>query len=250
VTTYKVETQVKYKDITASTGILNSGVKQQITRTYYDEQVYTVQVNGYPFTQENLRPRVASVTYQDREGTDYDRATHYSYDIHGNVKTLVQEIKSNVQSLTSNVLTKRLDYDYDLIGGQVEYAYYQKDQQDQLVHKYTYDGDNRITQVYTSTDGIDWGRDIKYEYYAHGPLTKTIIGDLGVDNNIYAYTLEGWIKGVKGQNFSYALGYNNTDYKSISSATYGGETVGLRATPVANNTSGKSTGLYNGNIAT
>ena len=31
----------------------------------------------------------------------------------------------------------------------------------------------------------------------------------------YAYTLQGWIKGVSGQHFSYALGYNNTDYAAI-----------------------------------
>ncbi len=254
VTTYKVETQVKYKDITAGTGILNSGVKQQITRTYYDEQVYTVQVNGYPFAQENLRPRVASVTYSDRQspagggagGGSYDRATHYSYDIHGNVKTLVQEIKSNVQGLNSNVLTKRLDYDYDLISGKVSLVYYQKNQDDQLVHKYTYDGDNRITKIETSTDGISWTRDVKYEYYAHGPLAQTQLGAQNVETSVYAYTLQGWIKGVKGQNFSYALGYNNNDYRAVGSDITGG----MKETPIANNAQGHTTGLYNGNIAT
>lgn len=86
--TYKVETQLKYLDITASTGILNSGVRQQITRTYYDEAPFSF--TG--FTQENLRPRVACVTYSDRDNTNFQRATLYSYDVHGNVKELKQVV--------------------------------------------------------------------------------------------------------------------------------------------------------------
>ena len=70
-----------------------------------------------------------------------------------------------------------MDYDYDLVSGKVNYMYYQKDQDDQFIHKYEYDGDNRIVKVFTSADGITWDRDAKYDYYAHGPLAKTIIGD-------------------------------------------------------------------------
>ena len=44
--------------------------------------------------------------------------------------------------------------------------YYQKGKDDQFIHKYEYDGDNRITQVYTSRDGVSWDRDAKYDYYA------------------------------------------------------------------------------------
>ena len=43
------------------------------------------------FIQENLRKRVASVSYEDvYDGDDatYEHGTHYSYDIHGNVKTM------------------------------------------------------------------------------------------------------------------------------------------------------------------
>ena len=71
------------------------------------------------FTQENLRPRVASVTYQDKAGTAYDRATHYSYDVHGNVKNLIQEIDA-----AGVAMKKRMDYDYDLVSGKVNIFYY------------------------------------------------------------------------------------------------------------------------------
>ena len=137
-----------------------------------------------------------------------------------------------------------MDYDYDLVSGKVNYFYYQKDKEDQLIHKYEYDGDNRIVKVFTSRDAITWDRDAKYDYYAHGPLAKTTIGEHEVESNTYAYTIQGWIKGVNGNSFSYALGYFNDgvhqDYQGIG----GGSNYTL-STAVA---SGKS--LYNGNIAT
>ncbi len=220
-----------------------NGIKREITRTYYDRTKFSNIQAG--FAQENLRPRVASVTYQDIEGVNYDRATHYSYDVHGNVKNLIQEISAN-----GVTLKKRMDYDYDLVSGKVNFMYYQKNQADQFIHKYEYDGDNRIVKVFTSRDAITWDRDAKYDYYAHGPLAQTTIGEHGVETNTYAYTIQGWIKGMNGASFSYALGYfdetvivgteskHYTDYTSIGTSTALG-------TPIA---TGKS--LYNGNIAT
>lgn len=68
----------------------SSGARKEVTKTYYDKNVIT----GLPIIQENLRKRVATVTYEDvYDGNDqtYQNATHYSYDIHGNVKTLLQD---------------------------------------------------------------------------------------------------------------------------------------------------------------
>ncbi len=158
------------------------------------------------------------------------RVSHYSYDVHGNVKTLVQEI-------ANKTLVKRLDYDYDLVSGKVNVLTYQANQSDQFIHKYEYDSDNRITKVFTSKDGVIWDNDAKYQYYAHGPLARTVIGENEVETQNNAYTLQGWIKGVNGQHFSYALGYNASDYSSINNTNL--------ATPIA---TGKD--LYNGNIAT
>lgn len=226
-----------------------TGIRQQITNTYYDEALPgSILVNNQIFEQQNLRPRVASVTYTERPAPltinnspltiAYDRATHYSYDIHGNVKTLVQEFKDAG-------IAKQLDYEYDLISGKVNQVYYQGGQADQLIHRYSYDGDNRITQVETSTNGTVWTKEVQYDYYAHG-LAIAKMGAQAVETQTYAYTLQGWIKGVTGQNFSYALGYNENDYASIGANTN-------LATPIATKTSNgvsNSTGLYNGNIAT
>ena len=59
----------------------------------------------------------------------------------------------------------------------------------------------------------------------------------------------------KGQHFSYALGYNSTDYAAIGGATPlpGGAGGGLLPTPIATqtiNAKTTTTNLYNGNIST
>jgi hypothetical protein len=166
---------------------------RKVTSTYYDEQ--NVLPAGFA-TQDNLRKRVATVSYEDvRDGYDstYQYATHYSYDIHGNVKTLWQE-NPNLAFINQNY--KRVDYDYDLISGKVNKVMYEKDSVDQFIHRYSYDADNRITKVETSKDNIVWEQDAKYFYYDHGPLARIEYGKDQVQGYDFAYTLQGWIKGV------------------------------------------------------
>ena len=64
------------------------------------------------------------------------------------------------------------------------------------MHAYTYDADNRLTEVRTSHDGLIWNREARYRYFAHGPLARTELGQFNVQGIDYAYTLQGWIKGV------------------------------------------------------
>jgi len=102
---------------------------------------------------------------------------------------------------------KRLDYSYDLISGNVKQVVYQKDQPDEFNHAYTYDADNRITKVETSADGENWHTDAKYFYScperrrrdAHGPLQRVELGEHIVQGTDYAYTLQGWLKGVNSE---------------------------------------------------
>ena len=227
ITTYKNTSQVQYTAHTAF--VAGAGFKHQVTGTVYDK-------NAIPpenFTPTYLRNRVAYTSYQQTPLKNEVQQTHYSYDVHGNVNSLLQIIQKDGQQLA-----KQVDYDYDLVSGKVNNVYYQKGQPDQLIHKYSYDGDNRITLVQTSTDGIIYTKEASYDYYAHGPLARTTIGENTVETENFSYTIQGWIKQVQGQAFSYALGYNATDYKAINTAT------SVLATPIA---SGRS--LYNGNIA-
>ncbi len=73
---------------------------------------------------------------------------------------------------------------------------YQKGWADQFYHRYKYDAENRLTLVETSIDGFVWQKDARYEYYLHGPLARTVLGDQSVQGIDYAYTLQGWLKGV------------------------------------------------------
>ncbi|UPT68668.1 MAG: hypothetical protein M0D57_08615 [Sphingobacteriales bacterium JAD_PAG50586_3] len=201
----------------------------------------------------------------------YDYATHYTYDVSGNVDRVVQEYPGLA------IVGKRyftIDYDYDLISGKVNTVTYQKNQQDQFIHRYKYDADNRITTVQTSRDGNIFYNNAGYDYYLHGPLKRVELGNGEVNENEqgtvvswpvqgldYAYTLQGWIKGMNSDQldpakdmgedgtttslfpkdaFGYTVGYFDGDYTPIGggSVDFNTPTTGMTTQP-----------LYNGNIS-
>ncbi|MFH1373987.1 MAG: RHS repeat-associated core domain-containing protein [bacterium] len=158
----------------------------EITRTYYDTDRY-LDFKPPGFEAENLRGRVASVTYQ-KTLEDSPVASFYSYDAHGNIRSFVQHI--------AELGSKRMDYTYDLISGNVTRIAYQEGYPDQMFHRYEYDIQDRLSNVFTSIDGVFWDRDAQYEYYAHGPLAREELGHDRVQGLDYVYTLQGWTKGV------------------------------------------------------
>jgi len=230
-----------------------------VTRTHYDLPTETALPEG--FAQNNLRTRVAWVEVEQKDRTGAV-ATYYDYDVHGNVRSLLQKIPG--------LDFKRTDYVYDLVSSKVNYVMYQYGYDDQFIHHYTYDPDNRIRQVFTSSDGFIFDRDADYYYYLHGPLARVELGEHNVQGQDYYYTLQGWIKGVNmpydgdpmgdGQGtsefgrdvYAYALGYYNGDYRSITASVAQpdsrdrlwsryDETYGSPVSFVS--------GLFNGNIA-
>ncbi len=247
--------------------------RAEVTRTRYNDlsidgsEIFTsvADRNAYNKTTRN---RVAAVFYYDTyiAGTtierQYDHAMYYAYDIHGNVKELVQHDKQLVLDRDNPQSgMKRITYDYDLISGNVNTVTYQPNGQDQFIHHYEYDADNRIVNVKTSRDGAIWETDATYQYFAHGPLARTELGDQKVQGMDYAYTLQGWLKGVNSENLTatadmggdgvtgssvatdamgYSLSYYNGDYTAI-----GGNT----STTFGHSDSKQSPkNLYNGNI--
>ncbi|MGB5976767.1 MAG: RHS repeat-associated core domain-containing protein, partial [Cyclobacteriaceae bacterium] len=226
---------------------------EDITYSYYDSPNPGIQNE---FAQQQTRNRVSWMEAVDAPGAD-TVATYYSYDIHGNVKALLQKLPGIGQ--------KRTDYVYDLISGNVNYVMYQFGEDDQFIHRYIYDSDNRISEVYTSTDGFLWDRDAYYFYYLHGPLARAGLGHHNVQGLDYYYTLQGWLKGVNipseadlafdGMNGSrvgrdamaFHLGYYDGDYTPVGAqAVNAGQRDALWAhfqSNVGND------GLYNGNIA-
>ena len=219
---------------------VKQGSRNQVMHKYYDSPINTTVDNYFPDGQKNLRKRVASIIYEekwDNKKSSYDFATHFSYNAHGSVSFLVKENTKFPQSHQ----VKKMDYDFDIISQDLLSITYQPGQKDQFIQKYTYDADNRLSKVLTSTRGLHWEEDAKYYYYPHGKLARVELGEEKVQGMDFAYTLQGWLKGVNGAElkpdsdagkdgaakgpfrtvardvFSMILDYNDGDYASIGS---------------------------------
>ncbi|WP_299311244.1 RHS repeat-associated core domain-containing protein [uncultured Aquimarina sp.] len=247
--------------------------RYEVTRTRYNDLptsniagVFETVVNANEYT-SNTRNRVAAIYYYDvyEEGTtgehEYANAIYYHYDIHGNVKELAQHNK--LMSTSTAVGMRRIQYAYDLISGNVNTVTYQKGKPDQFIHQYEYDADNRIVNVQTSADGMIWEEDATYKYFAHGPLARTELGAQKVQGMDYAYTLQGWLKGVNSESLTpdsdmggdgainstvakdamgYSLGYFHDDYTPVGTSTNNA----FSTTSITGLQNDKN--LYNGNI--
>ncbi|WP_343748904.1 RHS repeat-associated core domain-containing protein, partial [Fluviicola sp.] len=277
-------------DVRLGIWITAGGERKEVTRSYYDN----VAISGITGLSADLltqRLRIVHTTYEETyDGNDqtYDHATHYSYDIHGNVKTLIQDNRKMATDFASLAAErfKRLDYSYDLLSGNVHRMSVQAGAADQWHHAYTYDADNRLRRVYTNTHepltpigrltqnkenellaNADWQRDAQYYFYDHGPLARVEIGQNNLQGSDYIYNLQGWIKSVNGsdlkENFpdpgkdSDPTGINALFAKDVyhfGLHYYEGDYMAISgAVPLAPvNTgsvaAGYSSDLYNGNI--
>jgi RHS repeat-associated protein len=270
----------------------NGTPRREVTRTYYDDPIAGTPPAGV--VQQNLRNRVSKVTYEDvNDGVEtiYQHASYYSYDVHGNVKTLWQD---NPSITTNSQGLKRIDYEYDLISGKVNAVRYQDGRPDAFYHYYAYDADNKIKEVYTSSypqvanqlinqkvveKNKLWSKDAAYTYYAHGPLARVETGEFQSQGTDYAYTLQGWLKGVNssilnpgndmGQDgvspgahsligkdaFGYMLNYyqgslyyQGGDYLAIDSTKWNTAASRFEAYTASSDVMGARNDLYNGNI--
>ena len=237
----------------------------QITVTTYDTAAYTILPELSPL---NLRNRVTWRALYNHaadllSGSDnHATATYYSYDILGNVDTLVQDFKLGSMANNGNRF-KKLVYNFDLVSEKVDQVNYQHGCADAFYQNYLYDAENRITNVQSSTDSINWDNDAFYSYYAHGPLARTVLGQQQVQGINYAYTLQDWLKAINpapytsglftlrpdsnsnvvaNTAYNLLLDYFNGDYNPISTA--GGPDSGVSATLGPDYRA-----LYNGNIS-
>ncbi|MEM0578753.1 thrombospondin type 3 repeat-containing protein, partial [Flavobacterium polysaccharolyticum] len=242
---------------------------QQVTKTQYDVPLVNTASWFTSYGSDNNHKRVTAVLYfsamtNKTLSSAYDNAILYDYDVHGNVKELLYHINNKEHQalidLKQNL--KKVVYDYDLISGNVNKVTYQPNKTDQFIHRYEYDADNRIKQVYTSKDDVIWEKEANYLYYDHGPLARVEIGDKKVQGLDYIYTLQGWLKGVNSEQlnvandagddglivakdaFGFALNYYTGDYKSriIGSSTANVFGLSQEAKKEGN------VNLYNGNI--
>src|SRR5690554_102947 len=270
--------------------ITASGARNEVTKSYYDSVSIAGLTGVIDVDQTTQRHRIVHVTFEkeyDNKDQTFDHATHYSYDIHGNVKTLLQDNKKMAESFPSlaSQRFKRMDYAYDLISGNVHRMSVQNGEADQWHHAYFYDADNRIQRVYTSTatpltpitrlsqnlaneleHNADWQLDAQYYYYDHGPLARVEIGQNALQGLDYYYTLQGWLKGVNSSVLEDEHDPGQDSNPSEINALFAKDVFGFslsyyendykainNATPLANvqNTSHaaqNSADLYNGNI--
>ncbi|MEL5994142.1 RHS repeat domain-containing protein [Hymenobacter segetis] len=237
---------------------LGGPTNQFVTQTVYNTPAPNLTYRGK--AQRYLTNRISYVVSR-AELPAKSVYTYYSYDPHGNVEWLVQQIPG--------LTAKGTRYEYDLISNKVLRVAYQEAQPDQFFHRYTYDDDNRLLSAYTSADGQIWDQDAHYEYYAHGPLKRLLLGQDQVQGLDYAYTLQGWLKGINHPNlddtkdpghdgttsgaakdaFGMTLGYFQGDYTRPQSFLNATATGSGTANPDLFEPSATQS-LYNGNIAT
>ncbi|MFT5821470.1 MAG: RHS repeat-associated protein [Crocinitomix sp.] len=142
-------------------------------------------------SQQFLRNRISYV--YNEEGA----YTYYSYDPHGNVTWLVQEIPGFDRFSVA--------YDYDLLSGNVLMVSYNDDSDnnpDKFFHKYSYDGDNRMLTAETSTDKVIWDVDQENTYNSVGIMNRKLTGQDQVQGTDYISTVQGWIKGINHSSLS------------------------------------------------
>ncbi|MFO0355656.1 MAG: hypothetical protein ACK50A_01785, partial [Sphingobacteriaceae bacterium] len=211
-TTNSIPSATPFINYAAFSGsVLNtSSTRSQVTQTYYDalpSAIITPNAVSYfalpSNTLSNTRNRVVCTIYNDNTSSAaYQFASYYSYDDHGNVQRVTHEnntLTNGHYGLAQENLFKKIDYEYELISGNVKKATYQKNLQDQLIHVYYYDNDNRLHEVYSSFDNVNFDLDAKYFYYEHGPLARIERADKQVQGTDFMYTIHGWIKGINGE---------------------------------------------------
>ncbi|OQP44477.1 hypothetical protein A4H97_08865 [Niastella yeongjuensis] len=241
--------------------------QNHVVATIYDKEIGLI--DGYHFDQFNLRNRVSYTQLWNNITDDFAASsTYYTYDVHGNVDAMVQDFGNpttpNFMNQNGNRI-KKIAYDYDLISGNVNKISYQPGEYDAYYFRYEYDGENRITDVYSGRDEVMLNyfheKEAHYDYYKHGALASTTLGQLMVQKQDYAYTINGWLKGVNpafggtlanGTNtgeafpvaqdaYGFSLHYFNNDYNPIGYAQ--------PTTSVLGQLGSSAVSLYNGNIA-
>lgn len=231
--------------------------------TYYTTAAAGVTYLGDGSTLQTYLQNRVSYSISDMDGniaTTTDQVkTVYSYDPHGNVKWVQQAI--------SGAAAKYIRYEYDLYSGSVVRLLYNENKEDRFFYRYEYDEDNRIKQAFSSRDGYIWEGDVRYSYYAHGPMSRTEIGEDRIQGMDYVYTIHGWLKAVNhptldptkdpsadggsGANatvardvFGMMLGYYQGDFNKSSSPFHS-----TASDKLWDNSRPQGGSLYNGNIA-
>jgi RHS repeat-associated protein len=93
--------------------------------------------------------------------------------------------------------TKTARYEHDPVDDALlSVAYQAGESVDELHQRYEYDSERRLKLAESSTDGVNWEKDARYEFYAHLPLRRAVLGEDEVQGLDYIHTIHGWPKAV------------------------------------------------------
>ncbi|MFC7775174.1 lamin tail domain-containing protein [Flavobacterium sp. GCM10027622] len=185
-------------------------------------------INVANYVQENLEGNV--VIAFSKVSSFINTMTWYSYDTFGRVVWMVQ--------YNDGLGAKTIHYEYDYKGN-VSKVIFQKDKAAEFfAHRCTYNLNNMLTKVETSTDNSSFIAHADYEYYVSGELKRTNIGQ-GVQGLDYVYTLGGQLKSINHPSleqakdpghdandiFGVILDYHNGDYQRSNTSIASSPTI-------------------------
>jgi len=193
-------------------------------------------ISSTNYTQNNLSGNVA-VTFT-KPGSTITAITWYSYDLYGRAEWIVQ--------YNEGIGAKTIHYEYDYKGN-IKKVLFQKDKTAELfVHRYTYNVNDALTKVETSTDNTTFTTHADYSYYKTGELKRVNIAQ-GLQGLDYVYTLGGKLKSINHPSLESSKdpGGDANDVFGLSLDYYNGDYLRTGR----NITSSPSAGSdYNGNI--
>jgi RHS repeat-associated protein len=228
-----------------SVGSPKSGtiIDASVFRTVYDEAFSSTEIGFTGKTQNYTLGKISKTWNQNC-------ITYYSYTYDGKIEWVAQQY-------TNGPGTKTIEYKYnDDILGRLDSVIYQRRSSDQFTHRYVYDLDGRLTDVYTKAYGqTEEKLQAHYIYYAHGPLKRVeIAGNLqGID---YVYNINGWLKSINSPDLT-ASADPGGDGATGAHSGFGSDLFGMSLDYYSgdyerngsNIISVPGTALYNGNIS-
>jgi RHS repeat-associated protein len=198
----------------------------------------TAGISASNYIQSNLSGNVA-ITYT-KVGPDIIAITWYSYDIYGRSNWMVQYNKG--------IGAKTINYEYDHKGNVVKVVFQKYKAAELFAHRYTYDRNDVLKKVETSTTNLDYDfiTQADYSYYLTGELKRINIGQetQGLD---YVYTLGGQLKSINHPSLEAAKdpGGDSNDVFGITLDYYSGDYLRSGSNITSSPTAGAD---YNGNI--
>ena len=160
------------------------------------------------YIQRNLSGRTA-ITFT-RQNSSVTAISWYSYDVYGRVEWVVQY---NV-----GLGAKTIDYEYDFNGNVTKTIFQKYKPAELFAHRYTFNLNDVLVKVETSTNNSFFITQADYSYFASGELKRVNMGQ-GIQGMDYVYTLDSKLKSINHPSLEQAKDPGN-DANDVFGITY------------------------------